>query len=114
MQRVIITQNATIGKVRSTYPITIEAEPLPKGAVAELDVAGGTSYIPLIFEGVQSPHVALFVNGGNGYEKLDQSLYGNDFWQCEKEDNGYRIIYNVQNLGANRYKLEITKEDTDE
>ena len=114
VQSGIIKAKATIGKVRSTYPITIEAEPLPKGAVAELDVAGGTSYIPLIFEGVQSPHVALFVNGGNGYEKLDQSLYGNDFWQCEKEDNGYRIIYNVQNLGANRYKLEITKEDTDE
>ena len=68
-------------------------------------------YTPLIFNGVKGNSVSLFTDADGEFKKIDQSLYGNDFWQCEKENDGYRIVFNVKNQTRCRYRLEINKEN---
>ena len=103
-----LNASARRGKLTRTYPIVTEtADPDEEGVAADVEFSGGLGYVTLVFEKALSPHAELQIERGGRFEALDQSLYGNDFWQCNREDERYRLIYNVKEGG--RYRL-ILKE----
>lgn len=82
------------GKLLDVYPIKIEAA---KGT-AQFSVTGGLSYVALTITNVgnyQNPHLFQKVNGE--WQKIDQGVFGNDFWQSEYDaaTGTWDITYNL-------------------
>ena len=102
-----LVASATKGVIKSVYPVVVQTEaPDAESTVAELEFSGGLGYTPLVFERVLSPRAELQKKCNGRFERIDQSLYGNDFWQCSLEDDGYRLIYNVKEGGLYRLILK--------
>ena len=91
------------GEQKNVYPPEIAAESSKNGSEALFVLSGGAGYTPIVIDGADSSDgYALFEVKGNDEIMVDQSKYGNDFWQCSKKQNGrYRFVYNVKN-GGNR------------
>lgn len=59
---------------------------------AEAVVTGGAGYLPITFTGVSDPKAwRLAVDG----VALDQAVHGNDFWQVDRDADGYRLTVNL-------------------
>ncbi len=87
----------TKGTIVNSYPVEIDTE---EGAVkAEFTLTGGLGYTPIVFNGLEDYRgYSLEVNKNGVWEKVDQSVFGNDFWQVNKTPDGkYRQVYNVKN-----------------
>ena len=68
------------GTLTRSYPITVEAD---SEQSAHIIIEGGFSYVPLVFTGLESYRsYALEQLTPNGWERVDQSVFGNDYWQC--------------------------------
>lgn len=82
------------GTLVDQYPIEIIAE----NNQARFSVSGGLGYVPLTISGVenyQNPELFRKIDGS--WQKIDQSVHGNDFWQSEyrAESGTWDISYNV-------------------
>ena len=69
-----------------------------KKSEAQFSVIGGIGYVPLTITNVpdyRNPELFRKVNGN--WQKVNQEVYGNDFWQTEyNTTNGtWDITYNV-------------------
>ena len=104
---------ADIGSLVSTYPVVVETVD-QNGVVAQFSLTGGLGYVPVRFTGLDSYRgYELQVQSGGGWVKVDQSVKGNDFWQCDYvyATGDYTLTYNVKNTqgtdfnGTNVYRL---------
>lgn len=91
---------AQVGEVTQQIPVFVRCA--QGETLAQITVKGGMSYVPLTFTGVP---------GYKGYElqyekdgqwiKVDQSVHGNDYWQCwyDADTGTYELTYNVEHTG---------------
>lgn len=83
------------GTLRRPYPPCVEVGPMH---AAEITIAGGVGYIPLTFTGLDDYRgwELCRKNQQGAWEAVDQSVFGNDFWQIDREEaGGYAITFNV-------------------
>lgn len=96
------------GKLIANYPIKIESD----AKFISFSVTGGKGYVPLTITNVSSYHNPELYQKINGlWVKVNQEVYGNDFWQTEYNvTNGkWDISFNI-NLDAQndiRQKVEF-------
>lgn len=102
------------GELIKNTPAYIKcAESQQKGqTAAEITVKGGMGYVPLTFTNVKhysGYSVEQQINGE--WKKVDQSVYGNDYWQAwyNANDCTYELTYNLEHTGGKdaeyRYRL---------
>lgn len=99
------------GELIRNYPIAVKVNDEQR---AHIIIEGGFSYVPIVFTGLTGfSDYVLERRTLTGWEKIDQSVYGNDFWQCAFDaDNGtYELIYNVEHCGepASEYEYRLRK-----
>jgi len=84
----------TRGRLVRTRPTMIEA----RGNRAEFTITGGLGYVPLTISGLTDYMDPLLeIKTGDKWERIDQSVHGRDFWQCDY-DAGTRtwaITYSI-------------------
>lgn len=100
-----LTVQAATGTLLSTYPIILEADN-SENVVAQFSLTGGLGYVPVRFTDLESYcGYELQVQKGNSWEKVDQSVSGNDFWQCDYvySTQSYTLTYNVKNTQGTNY-----------
>lgn len=86
------------GTLESTYPLRIRAE----DDVAEMTITGGCGYLPIAVSGLSSYKAyELQLKEDGEWKTVDQSVYGNDFWQCDYDavTETYTLTYNVPRNG---------------
>ena len=67
------------GRVLHAYPIVVAVD---TNQSAQIEVAGGIGFVPITFTGLHRPSgYQLWQSRGGHTVKVDQSVYGNDFWQ---------------------------------
>lgn len=89
-----LTLNVDGGEILNKIPVIIKAL---KNEV-RLKIQGGLGYIPVRFEGLNSPIGYSVYRIVDGREvKLDQSVHGNDFWQTDRDTESglYKITFNL-------------------
>ncbi|MFC1765964.1 hypothetical protein ACFL6U_28290, partial [Planctomycetota bacterium] len=96
--------SVSTGTLLNAYPIQIEA----KQDKATFSVTGGLGYVPLTISNVsmyRNPELFRKVKGR--WQKVDQQVHGNDFWQSEydAEKGTWDITFNV-NLDSPNDKRE--------
>ncbi len=94
------TTTATVGKVEQQTPIFVKCA--SGDVLAEITVKGGMSYVPLTFRGVPSNKgYELQVKKNGKWQKVDQSVHGNDYWQCwyDSKTDTYEWTFNVEHSG---------------
>ncbi len=72
--------------------------------------------MPLVFTGLDSyRNYALEQLTPEGWRRVDQSVYGNDYWQCAYDAgrDKYEPIFNVEHCGepASEYQYRLIKLD---
>ena len=82
----------------------------PADPELSVDITGGVGFVPIRFEGLKSVDgLALYQIVNGSYKKLDQSAFGNDYWQTDydTETKTYRLIYNLplDGLEHSQWKL---------
>jgi len=85
----------TRGRLEQAFPPQIRVDP---DGMAEFEITGGRGYVPVVFTGVLQPSgVRLYGQTDDGWQLVDQSDHGNDFWQAEhRPDTGdYWITYTL-------------------
>lgn len=101
------TVKAEEGTLLSLHPIIVEAA----RDVACVEVSGGIGYLPLMFSGLDGySGYVLETYAEDGWQPVDQSVHGGDFWQCDYcPDKGtYTLTFNVYrapDCGTARYRL---------
>lgn len=103
---------ANVGEVTSSYPVMIKT--VNEDTAAQFTLRGGLGYVPVQFTGLKSyKGYKLQVQKNGEWEDVDQSVKGNDFWQCDYDyaTKTYTRTYNVKNVaadtlgGTNTYRL---------
>ena len=87
---------ASTGEVTCIYPLKIRAQ--AGETAAEFTLTGGMGYTAVTFTGLDRfDGWRLQQKQGDGWETLDQSVHGNDYWQCrfDAESGSYELSYNV-------------------
>jgi hypothetical protein len=82
------------GKVMHRYPLVIHAE----APVIDVGIKGGVGFVPLRVEGLEAvKDVAVFEIVDGKEIRLDQAVYGNDFWQTDYDEGTrtYSLTYNL-------------------
>ncbi len=105
---------ASIGTVTRQYPIAVKSVTADK-VIAQLSIKGGISYIPITFTNVPSfAGYRLEKKVGDNWEKVDQSYFGNDYWQTyyDPETGTYELTFNVEHSGDPNavYDYRLVKE----
>lgn len=83
------------GSLISSYPVKVRVE----DDAAVFSITGGNGYVPLTFTGLSDyKGFELFQRTDSGWKKIDQSIYGKDFWQTEYNTvaGKWEITYNVK------------------
>jgi len=105
-----INVKATKGNVKSSYPVRIESA----NNEAEFELTGGLGLVPVAITNLDDCFdYVLQVKDGNDWVDVDQSVRGNDFWQCYKDASTgkYELTFNVKNTKnldfniAHQYRL---------
>ena len=102
-----IEVNVSTGTLINSYPIKIEA----KNSRAGFSVTGGCGYVPLTIINVSSyQNPGLFKRVNGQWQKINQEVHGNDFWQTEfnSSTGTWDITYNV-NLDSPDDKPQIVE-----
>ena len=71
-------------------------------------VEGGLGYLAVSFAGLNRYDGWLLEQlNGESWEPVDQSVWGNDFWQSSYHEasNSYTLTYNVKGTASMRYRL---------
>ncbi len=83
------------GTVEDNYPIVISAI----NDQAHFKTKGGIGYVPITIRqlsGYKKP--ALYIKKGNQWTQIDQSTYGNDYWQTDFDPTSgtWEMTYNIR------------------
>jgi hypothetical protein len=96
-----------VGVLERLYPISIAADSGTLGA--EFTIEGGLGYLPMSITGLSRyDGWRLERLNGASWERVDQSVFGSDYWQSEyrQEAGGYALTFNVKGEAAPRpYRL---------
>lgn len=95
-----VSVQATTGNIKSSYPVVIETENSGGETVAQFSLIGGLGYVPVRFTRLNDYRgYELQIQKNGTWQKVDQSVKGNDFWQCDYNyaNNFYTLTYNVKN-----------------
>ena len=90
---------ASDGEVTQLYPITVKAS---EDGTAAISIKGGLGYVPVTFTNLPSySGYSLLKKTESGWEKVDQSVHGNDYYQTwfDSETGRYEITFNVLHSG---------------
>lgn len=103
-----VTASASVGELTGTYPTVVKSA---KGdVVAEFTLAGGIGYVPVTITDLDSySGYRLFLVTDSGEEMVDQSVRGNDYWQCYRNPDtaSYELSFNVEQIGTTcTYRLK--------
>ena len=97
---------ATVGAVRRTHPIEIDAESAT--VAADFSVTGGLGFVPIRVHGLpRHDGWQLERLEGGAWAPVEQAVHGNDFWQTtfDPSTQTYTRTYSVPNRGRTRYRL---------
>ena len=86
--------DVTTGTLADQYPVKIIAD----NNMAQFSISGGCGYVPLTITNVgEYRNPQLYQKLDDTWQKIDQSVHGNDFWQTEyRASTGtWDITYNV-------------------
>lgn len=105
------------GTLLRGYPPRIQVD---SNQSAEIAVTGGVGYLPLTFSGLSDYRDWQLLRGDadGKWTAVDQSAFGNDFWQIDREEGGnYSITFNVSldtqdgKIGEKQFRLVKNKRD---
>jgi hypothetical protein len=85
----------TFGKLVQDQPLEIET----KGNRAGFVIRGGVGVFPVTFTGLDTYRFpVLEQKTADGWKPVDQSVHGNDYWQCDfqPETNRWSISYTIR------------------
>ena len=105
----------TGGTLIRNYPLMIQVEN-PADPELSVDITGGVGFVPIRFEGLKSVDgLALYQIVNGSYKKLDQSAFGNDYWQTDydTETKTYRLIYNLPLDGLEHSQWKLSSKPLD-
>jgi hypothetical protein len=72
---------ATVGRLERRGPILVRSL---NGRAAAVQIRGGLGYVPVTFGGLRQPSgYALHRSMGGRAQPIDQSVHGNDWYQCD-------------------------------
>lgn len=97
----------SVGSLIRRHPIEIMIDASSETA-AQFIISGGLGYTPLTFKGLGCyDGWRLEKKSGSSWERNDQSVMGNDYWQCyyDSAKDTYELIYNIKNIGIVEYRL---------
>lgn len=85
------------GRLLTAYPPVIAID---RRGVAELEIAGGTGYLPVTFTGLRSPRrdwTLRSIDPAGAITTVDQSVHGRDFWQAAHDPatGAWRLTFNL-------------------
>lgn len=85
---------AVRGELLRAYPPAVKADATGQ---AEVEITGGLGYVPVTFAGLASHVGELWLVDGQNKSRVDQSVHGNDYWQCDYDATGkaWSVTYNV-------------------
>jgi hypothetical protein len=89
-----VVVSSSSNSVINEYPIRVATV----NNEANITVTGGKGYVPIIFTGLtEVNNPKLWQSDGNCWQPVDQSTWGNDFWQADynTETGTFDLIYNV-------------------
>jgi hypothetical protein len=88
------------GKVLKNYPIIIQAH----SPEISISISGGIACVPIRIEGLKTKYNSIYQVIDGKEKELDQSNYGNDFWQTEytPASNTYKMTFNLPLDGMDR------------
>ena len=103
---------ASVGEVTQLYPIAVKAS---EDGTAEISVKGGLGYVPVTFTNLPSySGFSLMLRTENGWEKIDQSVHGEDYYQSwfDSETGRYELTFNVLHSGEPEqiYEYRLVRE----
>jgi hypothetical protein len=101
----------TQGQLVSTFPVEVRVD---KVSGAEFMIKGGVGYTPITLIGLDRHKGWLFERFVRGkWEKVDQSKFGNDYWQVgQGSDVGFTLTHNVlldSNHREQRFRLVTSR-----
>ena len=103
------------GTLIRNYPLMIQVEN-PDDPELTVDITGGVGFVPIRLEGLKSVDgLALHQVVNGSYMKLDQSVFGNDYWQTDydTETKTYRLIYNLPLDGLEHSQWKLSSKPLD-
>ncbi|TAF25111.1 MAG: hypothetical protein EAZ71_08760 [Verrucomicrobia bacterium] len=86
---------ATLGELLGSQPIEIKAQ----GNRAGFIVRGGVGAMPVTFRGLGDYRAPVLEQRvGDGWQRVDQAVHGNDFWQCDFDaaSQDWSITYTIR------------------
>ena len=100
--------NVTVsqGTLQQTWPTEIQAISGP--VAAEFSLEGGMGFLPITFHGLnRHDGWRLEAEGSTGWEAVDQSVHGNDFWQANfnEEAGTWSLTWSIENTSLTQYRL---------
>jgi len=89
-----LTVSVCRGTLLASCPVRIEVDPSQQ---AEFAVTGGVGYAPITFTSLRHYREwTLHRMAAGTWSAIDQSVFGNDFWQVEASANGgFSVTFNV-------------------
>ena len=96
------------GGLKSELPLKIEAE----GDEAGFIITGGFGYIPVTITGLDAfSGYVLEYKDGEEWIKLEQSVHGNDYWQCyyDSISGRYELSYNIPAPGEENREYRLIR-----
>ena len=95
-----------VGTLLRSQPVVIEGD--ADILATEFTLTGGLGYTPVTIKGLARPDGwRLEKATATGWERVDQSVEGNDYWQAYDDPaaSGFDLIFNVYNRGTHTYRL---------
>lgn len=94
--------SAQYGQIENVYPVVIKCGDTSQGMGARFTVSGGKGYVPVSITGVPEYSNWRLYKLIDGQEViLDQSVQGNDYWQCiqDAQTGLFTYSFNVEQNG---------------
>ena len=80
--------------VEASYPIIISAT----NNIVHFKTKGGIGYVPITIQQLSTyKNPVLYIKEGKQWKQIDQSKYGNDYWQTDFNpiSGTWEITYNI-------------------
>ncbi len=101
-----LTVEASIGTLVRSQPVEVEA--VDDTTAVQFTLTGGLGYTPVTIHGLARPDGwRLEQRFGDVWERVDQSVEGNDYWQAydDAASGSFELVFNVFNQGTTEYRL---------
>ena len=94
-----------VSGARRVQPVEIEAT--AEAVATQFRLNGGLGYVPVTIKGLARPDGwRLEQRIGGGWQRVDQSVEGNDYWQAlDRGTDGFSLVFNLHNRGQHEYRL---------